>query len=201
VPRLDALRQLAEERLADGGPAIGLEQVALAMAAAALDHAGTRRPPEPPAPGRAARDRAFDALALLEQWSTDEVRLTDLAAAVGLSPFHFLRLFKREVGVTPYRFLLQARIRHAIRLLRETQRPATEIALDIGFSDLSNFIRTFRREVGCSPSQLRSGASNIYQAAQRPPAPRCRHGSLSNRDKEHGCTDSIKPRRAGGSPR
>jgi AraC family transcriptional regulator len=57
--------------------------------------------------------------------------------------------------VTPYRFLVQARIRRALALLRNTSRPVTEIAFDTGFGDLSNFINAFRREIGCSPRQYR----------------------------------------------
>jgi AraC-like DNA-binding protein len=57
--------------------------------------------------------------------------------------------------VTPHRFLIQTRIRRAIALLRETSRPVTEIAFEVGFGDLSNFINAFRREVGVSPRRYR----------------------------------------------
>jgi AraC-like DNA-binding protein len=155
VPRLEALRRLAEERVDASAGSLGLEELALELAAEALAQVGVRRPPKPPPDSRRARDRAFDALVLLERSSADEVHLTELADAVGLSPYHFLRLFKREVGVTPYRYLRQLRIRRAIDLLRDTERPVTEIAMDVGFGDLSNFINAFRREVGRSPRQFR----------------------------------------------
>jgi AraC-like DNA-binding protein len=155
VPRIDALRHRAEQRLHAGATSLGLEELGLAMAAAALEQAGVTRPPKPPPDSRSARDRVFGALALLERSSAQQVQLTDIADAVGLSPYHFLRLFKREVGITPYQFLIQSRIRRAIELLRDTQRPVTDIAFDIGFGDLSNFINAFRREVGCSPMRFR----------------------------------------------
>jgi AraC-like DNA-binding protein len=67
----------------------------------------------------------------------------------------FLRTFKRVTGVTPHQWVLRARLRDAARRLADTRAPVTEIALDVGFEDLSNFIRTFRAEFGVSPSRFR----------------------------------------------
>ncbi|MHB8383927.1 MAG: helix-turn-helix transcriptional regulator, partial [Candidatus Binataceae bacterium] len=72
-----------------------------------------------------------------------------------------IRIFKRETGVTPYHFLLQTRIRNSIEFLRDTAQPITGIAFDVGFSDLSNFINAFRREVGCSPREYRKSGAPI----------------------------------------
>jgi AraC family transcriptional regulator len=73
----------------------------------------------------------------------------------GLSPFHFLRTFTRVTGITPHQWLLRARLHDAARRLVETRAPVTDIALDVGFDDLSNFIRTFRAEFGVSPTRYR----------------------------------------------
>ncbi len=165
LPRIEALRHLAERRLADGGDAIGLEELGVALAARVVEIAssGTTRPR--PTGRRAVRDRIVAAVELIERRASEEVTLSDLAGAVGLSPFHFVREFKKETGVTPYRFLLQARVRRAIALLRDTSEPVTDIAYDVGFGDLSNFINTFRREVGCSPRRYR--ASGLAQPPKR----------------------------------
>ncbi len=169
IPRADALRKLAEQRLAAGGPALGLEELGLALAACVLKSCGgtPRRSSVAPAGSRRARDTVYTAVQHLEQSSGDELRLTDLAQRTGLSPFHFLRLFKREMGVTPYRFLMQSRLRRAIQLLRDTELPVTDIAFDVGFGDLSNFINFFRREVGCSPSRFRKAKPDEWAAALR----------------------------------
>jgi transcriptional regulator GlxA family with amidase domain len=107
-----------------------------------------------------ARERMVAAIDLLERAVPEEdVGVRDISDLVGLSRFHFVRLFKRETGVTPYQYLLQLRIRHAIGLLRDTKRPVTDIAFDVGFGDLSNFINTFRRKVGCSPQRFRTAAA------------------------------------------
>ena len=119
--------------------------------------------------GVEARERVLAAIARIEQPVEDELSLSALAESAGLSPFKFLRLFKKQTGVTPYRFLLQARIREALAMLRETSRSVTDIAFDVGFGDLSNFINAFRREVGCSPRQYRKSglAGQIRSSSAR----------------------------------
>jgi AraC-like DNA-binding protein len=75
-----------------------------------------------------------------------------------LSSYHFLRSFKAVTGVTPHQWLLRARLRAAAEKLAASKMPVTDIALDVGFDDLSNFIRTFRAEFGASPRQYRLAA-------------------------------------------
>jgi len=72
-----------------------------------------------------------------------------------LADITFLRTFKRVTGITPHQWLLRGRLRHAAERLSSSREPITEIALDVGFDDLSNFIRSFRREFGVSPSRYR----------------------------------------------
>jgi AraC-like DNA-binding protein len=94
-------------------------------------------------------------VALLDARSDEPWALTELADSVGTSPFQLARSFRAIVGTSPHRYLVSARLRRAARLLLDTRRPVTELAYDVGFGDLSNFIRTFRRELGCSPTQYR----------------------------------------------
>ncbi|MEJ7733271.1 MAG: AraC family transcriptional regulator [Polyangiaceae bacterium] len=108
-------------------------------------------------PSRADRHRVTAALSIIEARVTQPLALADLAAEVGLSAFHFLRVFRRATGTTPHRYLVVARLRRAAALLADTSRPVTDIAYDAGFGDLSNFVRTFHREVGCSPGAYRRG--------------------------------------------
>ena len=161
-PRADAWCKLAEEELAEGATPMALEEVGLALAAYAIEIAGTGSArPRAAAPNeRRCRDRVVAAIEQIERAASSELSLADLAANAGLTPFYFLRLFKRETGVTPHRFLVQTRIRRAIELLRDTRQPITEIAFAVGFGDLSNFINAFRREIGRSPREYRrSGMS------------------------------------------
>ena len=84
--------------------------------------------------------------------------LDDVAARAGLSPWHFLRIFSDVIGATPHQYLLRARLRRAARLLVDTSQPITDVAADVGFQDLSNFVRTFGRAAGVSPRGFRQAA-------------------------------------------
>lgn len=141
------------ERARAGGDADPDEIAYLvAEAVVAASHARQR---SDPAPRPADRDHVDAAVDLVERASDSPLSLADLAAAAGLSPFHFLRVFRRATGTTPHQYLVGARLRRAARLLLDTARPVTDIAYDVGFEDLSNFVRTFHRHVGCSPRAYR----------------------------------------------
>jgi AraC-like DNA-binding protein len=99
--------------------------------------------------------RMHDAMDRIEAACREPLPLNDLARSVGLSPFHFLRVFRSVTGTTPHQYLIGARLRLALRMLLDTQRPVTEIAYDVGFQDLSNFVNTFHRVIGCSPGTYR----------------------------------------------
>jgi AraC family transcriptional regulator len=85
----------------------------------------------------------------------EEFNLDQLAAQVGLSKFHFDRLFKAAVGVSPSRYHINLRLDAARRLLRETKKSVVTVALDVGYTNPSHFAQLFRRETGLSPSDYR----------------------------------------------
>ena len=78
-----------------------------------------------------------------------------LAAIAHLSASRFGRVFKEVYGETPHRYLQRRRVERAMTLLRQTDRPVTDIAWDVGFASLGTFSRTFTTIVGCSPSEFR----------------------------------------------
>jgi AraC family transcriptional regulator len=90
--------------------------------------------------------------------ANQDINLQTLAAQAGLSVYHYLRVFAAVLGVTPHQYLLRCRLRKAARLLADEDRAITEIALDVGFADLSNFVRSFRRAAGVSPRAYRQTA-------------------------------------------
>ena len=85
----------------------------------------------------------------------EEFRLEQLAVQAGLSKFHFTRLFKSAIGLSPSRYQLNLRIDAARRLLRETRKSVVEVALEVGYNNPSRFAQLFRRETGLTPSDYR----------------------------------------------
>lgn len=85
----------------------------------------------------------------------EDVSLSEAAAACGLSSSYFARAFKQSVGTSPHRWLLLQRVLRAKSLLREANRPLTEVAAACGFADQSHFTRVFTSIVGASPGAWR----------------------------------------------
>ena len=93
-----------------------------------------------------------------------------LARVSRVSQAHFARSFKQAFGVPPHRYLLTRRIERATALLRDTDRPITEIAFDTGWESLGTFGRTFRDVTGESPSANRARARAEAFELSRVPA-------------------------------
>lgn len=81
--------------------------------------------------------------------------LAEMAKAASLSPTHFLRNYKKIVGVSPHQFLKEKRLQEAKKLLLRSDRSVTEVCLEVGFQSLSSFSGLFARRFGLSPNQLR----------------------------------------------
>ena len=156
LPELMVLGELAQAA-ADGRSDVGLDEVGVWLAARFVDVVAceTRS-----AADAAARDRrrAVDAALWLDAHCHESIDLERAATQAGLSAFHFLRVFSRVLGVTPHQYLVRARLRRAARLLCDASRPVTDIAFEVGFGDLSNFVRTFHRAAGVSPRGFRRAA-------------------------------------------
>jgi AraC family transcriptional regulator len=90
-----------------------------------------------------------------EQGIAEEFNLDRLAAQAGLSKLYFNHLFKSAVGMSPSHYHINLRMDEAKRLLRETKKSVVEVALDVGYANLSHFAQLFRRETGLSPSDYR----------------------------------------------
>jgi AraC-like DNA-binding protein len=81
--------------------------------------------------------------------------VTKLASVACVSQAHFIRSFKTTFGETPHRYLQRRRVERAMYLLRTTDRSVTDICMDVGFSSLGTFSRTFRDILGETPTQFR----------------------------------------------
>lgn len=84
-----------------------------------------------------------------------DLSLNDLAQVTNLSPYHFSRVFKAEVGKTPMDYMLDVKINHAKELLlKGRDKSVTEICFESGFNNLSHFSRTFLKKVGITPTDF-----------------------------------------------
>jgi AraC family transcriptional regulator len=164
LPELMVLGELAQSA-AHGDSNIALDEAAILFAGRFAEIASarerTRREPR-------ARDRrrAVEAALWIDAHSHQTIDLEQAASQADLSSFHFLRLFSKVLGVTPHQYLIRSRLRHAAQLLIDDTRSITDIALDVGFGDLSNFVRTFGRAARVSPRAFRraaKGERNILQ--------------------------------------
>lgn len=158
LPPLRALAPLSSRAVIAIRGGDSFEEIAIEMGAAVMRLAGENRH-ELPAPRPTDRVRIMRVIRYVDEAGADRPHtLSDLAAVAGLSRYHFLRTFKSVVGITPHQWLLRIRLRDAAEQLRATNLPVTQIALNAGFDDLSNFIREFRAEFGIAPRQYRTGS-------------------------------------------
>lgn len=86
---------------------------------------------------------------------SQDIKMADLLGMIPLSRRSIEVRFKKAVGQTIYQYLLDVRIEHFAYLLRTTDRPYMDIAYEVGFHDLINVTRTFRRYMGCTPTEYR----------------------------------------------
>jgi AraC-like DNA-binding protein len=140
------------------------------------------------------------------------VSLPDVAAHANLSPYHFLRVYKRAYGETPHEFLTRLRIGRAKTLLARGNHNVTEACFEVGFSSLGSFSTLFASRVGLSPSEYRRCARSVIPI---PPTlrplfvPSCfltmLYGPAEGRNfREAGSTEPVvssgRATRAGGKP-
>jgi len=85
-----------------------------------------------------------------------EIKLADLAQLLGMSQFHFSRLFKQSLGISPHQYLLQQRVERAKQLLKQTKLSVVEVALQSGFNSHSHLSKQFRQLTGMTPKAYRA---------------------------------------------
>lgn len=99
-------------------------------------------------------DRAVE---LINRRVGEEPSVAELARMVGLSEYHFIRVFRQVMGVTPRQYIIISRMNHARYLLKNTALPVGEIAGMAGYASESMFTAAFRRTQGVTPTRYRTG--------------------------------------------
>src|SRR5262249_52461237 len=95
-------------------------------------------------------------IAFLDEHFVDSPSLSEVARAAEVHPVHLARTFRRHYRCTVGEYLRQLRVTFACRQLTQGSRPLVEIALAAGFSDQSQFSRTFKRAMGLTPAAFRA---------------------------------------------
>jgi AraC-like DNA-binding protein len=167
VPPLPKLMVLAElgQAAVEGRSEVGLDEVGMMLAARVVESLSGAQCRSGEA-SSCDRRRAVEAARWIDANSHEPIDLESAAAECGLSPFHFLRIFAKVLGLTPHQYLVRSRLRRAARLLADDTGSITEVALDVGFGDLSNFVRTFHRAAGMSPRRFRAAAKGDHRIFQ-----------------------------------
>lgn len=87
---------------------------------------------------------------------SEDLKLDDIADMSGFSKFYFERLFKQFTGTSFYKYVNQKRIAKAMEMLVEPGVSVTDVALNCGFTSISSFIRMFKLQKGCTPTEFKS---------------------------------------------
>lgn len=131
------------------------EEVVYALAADALNAMRLARMPERVSPRD--QQRIQSTMGYIQSHFAEPCTLEALAGLAGLSRYHFIRSFRNATGQSPIQYLISMRVRAAADWLLTTSAPIAQVALDVGFNDISHFYACFRSAFHCTPRQWRSG--------------------------------------------
>ena len=135
----------------------------------ASKYAAQKRPDHTRSISRLSPRVVRQAMEFIHDRLTEDLGLREIAAAVGLSPFHFARLFKQGAGVSPHQFLLQQRVERAKHLLLRGELSIAAVAVAVGFYDQSHLGFHFKRLCGLTPKAFAERCHGRLHA--HPPAP------------------------------
>jgi AraC-like DNA-binding protein len=124
-----------------------------------------------PAVKRSTRLEVYKKISLAKEFIDDnfsgEMKIEDVAKAACISPFHFLRLFKKIFDETPYQYITRLRIEKAFNLILQTDIPITEVCFEVGFNSLSSFSWLLKQKYGMSPELMRETYNAVHQKLAR----------------------------------
>jgi AraC-like DNA-binding protein len=88
----------------------------------------------------------------------ENISLEKLAKMCHLSKFHFLRVFKKQTGFTPYEFITNYRMNMSKHFLIKTKSPVSEISEKVGYNNVNTYIKCFKNQTGTTPNRFRISA-------------------------------------------
>lgn len=155
--QLEAIATLlmAEVQQRQPSGALYLDSLANVLAVQLLHHHGTNAVQLPSYDGGLPTYQLNQVLDYVDAGLAEDIKLSDLAGVLDMSPFHFGRMFKQSMGISPHQYVIQQRIERAKRLLKTSDRPIIDIALACGFTSHSHLSKQFRKVVGTTPRTYR----------------------------------------------
>ena len=103
-------------------------------------------------PSGLSRERLQLAFHYIQDRLSAELTVSGIAKVVGISVYHFIRLFRESTGKSPYQYVIDVRVRKAKELLATRKLTIAEVAYEVGFVDQSHLTRYFKRAFGITPS-------------------------------------------------
>ncbi|MEM7064171.1 MAG: AraC family transcriptional regulator [Cyanobacteria bacterium P01_B01_bin.77] len=156
TPQLESISMmLLNERQQETTSRLYIDSLANILAVNLLRQHATTKARLPVYEGGLPQRQLLHVLDYIDAHLAEDIKLADLARLLDMSQFHFSRLFKQSLGVSPYQYLLQQRVERAKRLLKQTDRLITNIALDCGFNSHSHLSKQFRQLTGMTPKAYR----------------------------------------------
>ena len=130
-----------------------------------MDTENTRTPP---GTGKLSPERLTRVENLVTERLGEAIHVEDLAAAAGLSPFHFSRMFHAATGKAPHAYVTSRRMEEACRLLATTDMPLAQVATRVGYRTQAHFTGVFHRHVGVTPRTYRVSRSVEVGTSESP---------------------------------
>lgn len=118
---------------------------------------------------------------LADRRYAEPLTVADLAREAGLSRGHFSREFRRTFGEPPHQYLLTRRLERAASLLRNSDRPVTEVCFAVGLTSLGSFTTSFGRVYGRTPSDYRAASPPAARHLRIPACVAREYGRPENR--------------------
>ncbi|MBW4605623.1 MAG: AraC family transcriptional regulator [Calothrix sp. FI2-JRJ7] len=157
-PQIEQIIMMLHSELKNGdswGSKLYIESLTNALAVNLLRDYSTKKDSIALYPGGLSEHNLLVVTDYINDNLTTEIKLSDLSGLVGISQFHFSRLFKQSMGVTPHQYLIAQRIERAKFLLKNSKLSVTEIAFSCGFNSHSHLGKYFRQLTGMAPNNYR----------------------------------------------
>ncbi len=155
--QLEAIATLlmAEVQQRQASSGLYLDSLANVLAVQLLRNYGTTSAQLPTYEGGLPTYQLNQVLDYIDAGLAGDLKLADLAGLLGMSPFHFGRMFKQSMGISPHQYVIQQRLERAKHLLKHSDQAIIDIALECGFNSHSHLSKQFRKVMGVTPRTFR----------------------------------------------